>query len=417
VAALGAALLPRLLADAPLAYPPLFVAVGAVVFAVVPGLTPLAVEDHVDVVERVTEFGVIVSLMGAGLKIDRPIGWRLWGTTWRLLAITMPLSIAATALLGWWVLGLVPATALLLGAVLAPTDPVLASDVQVAPPGRSARRHEVRFGLTSEAGLNDALAFPFTNAALAAIGAGGAWVGATGGFGAAWVGEWLLVDVVAKLAVGVVGGLLVGRAFAALAFRGAATTRLSEHSEGFVAVAATLIAYAATELAGGYGFLAVFIAAVSLRRYERDHEYHEVLHDFAEQVERLAAVVVLLGLGAALARGLLAPVTPAAVGVALAVLLVVRPATGYVALLGTDIGRRQRAALAFFGIRGIGSMYYLAHALAEAEVPQSRELLAVAVLVIVLSLVLHGTTATPLMRRVDEDVRRQAEPVPGVDAA
>jgi NhaP-type Na+/H+ or K+/H+ antiporter len=404
LALLGSAVLPRLLADAPLAYPPLYVGAAWAVVAVVPQLTAPDPLEGLELVEHLTELGVIVSLMGAGLRIDRPFGWRAWSTTWRLLAITMPLSIGLSALLGWWALGFAPATALLLGAVLAPTDPVLASDVQVAPPRKSERRHEVRFGLTSEAGFNDALAFPFTNAAIALAAAGG---------GLGWVGGWLAVDVAYKLVVGLVGGLVIGRLFAILAFRGEEASKLANHREGFVALSATLVAYAGTELVGGYGFLAVFVAACVMRGSEEDHEYHEVLHDFAEQTERLAAVAILLGFGAALSGGLLDALTPPAVGVALALVLLVRPLTGYVALLGTDLRPAQRAATAFFGIRGIGSMYYLAHALAEQEFPQAEELVALCALVIMISLVLHGVTASPAMRRLDALAEEAGEPVPG----
>jgi NhaP-type Na+/H+ or K+/H+ antiporter len=162
VGALLAALLPRLLADRPLSMPMVFLGLGAALFALPLGLPdpdPLA---HPGVAERLTEVGVIIALMGAGLKLDRGLGWRAWSSTWRLLAIAMPLTIAGTALLGWWWVGLAPAAAVLLGAALAPTDPVLASDVQVGEPSAEENAEdEVRFALTSEAGLNDALAFPF----------------------------------------------------------------------------------------------------------------------------------------------------------------------------------------------------------------------------------------------------------------
>ena len=116
--------------------------------------------------ERITEFVLIISLMGAGLKLDRPVGWQRWAVTWRLLGISMPLTIAAIAALGWGLLGLGLASAILLGAALAPTDPVLASDIQVGPPN-TEEEDEVRFALTSEAGLNDGLSFPFVNLAIA----------------------------------------------------------------------------------------------------------------------------------------------------------------------------------------------------------------------------------------------------------
>jgi NhaP-type Na+/H+ or K+/H+ antiporter len=123
------------------------------------------------VTERLVELVVIVSLMGAGLKLDRPVSWRGWSSTWRLLAIAMPLTILATLALGVWGLGFSQAMAMLLAASIAPTDPVLASEVQVGPP-RSGDEDEVRFGLTSEAGLNDALAFPFVHLAILAAAGG-----------------------------------------------------------------------------------------------------------------------------------------------------------------------------------------------------------------------------------------------------
>lgn len=390
VAALGAGILPRLLSNRPLSFPIIYVAAGLLLFLAVPALTPPNVFEQGLMIERITEFGVIVSLMGAGLKIDRPVGWHSWQTTWRLLAITMPLSILLAAILGWWVIGFAPATALLLGAVIAPTDPVLAADVQVGPPGEG-HEHDVRFALTSEAGLNDALAFPFTNAAIALLVVGGV----------SWVGEWLLVDVVYKLAVGLAMGWLVGRLLGRLVFSHQSETRLASHSEGFIALAATLVSYAATEVVGGYGFLAVFVAAITLRSAEHDDRYHEVLHDFAEQVERLVAVGLLVGLGAAVAGGLLRSLTWQGALVAVLLILVVRPLSGWLAMLGTTLPRGERAVVAFFGIRGVGSVYYLAHALEQAEFQQTGLLWSVVVLVILLSVMVHGISVSPIMRRVD----------------
>ncbi|HUG86270.1 MAG TPA: cation:proton antiporter [Euzebya sp.] len=392
LAALGAAVLPRLLAEQPLSYPIVYVVVGATLFRFVPGLVPPDLFSHGEVVEHLTELGVIVSLMGAGLKIDRRIGWRSWSSTWRLLAITMPLSIIAVALLGWWVVGFAPASALLLGAVLAPTDPVLASDVQVGPPGEG-EEHDVRFALTSEAGLNDALAFPFTNAAIAMAAAGG---------GVAWVGEWVAVDVVYRLAIGFVVGVAVGRLVGHLAFSRRTQTRLAEHSEGFIALAATLVSYGAAEMVEGYGFLAVFVTACTLRSVERDDRYHEVLHDFAEQTERLLAVGLLVGFGAALAGGVLRVLTPSMVLLALLLIAVVRPATGLVALTRSPLRRGERIAVSFFGIRGIGSIYYLAHAMQEQDFQGANALWALVALVIMISVIVHGAVATPVMRRIEQ---------------
>ncbi len=392
LAILGAAVVPRLLAERPLSFPVVYIAAGAAAFALPFGLArPDPVADG-ESVEHLTELVVLISLMGSGLRIDRPVGWRSWLVTWRLLAIAMPLTIAGAALLGWWMLGFVPATALLLGAVLAPTDPVLASDVQVGPPGEE-EEDEVRFALTSEAGLNDGLAFPFTNAAIAALGA----VTLTD-----WVGGWFLEDVVFKLIVGVAVGWAVGRGLALAAFRlPKASGRLAESAEGFVAVAATLLAYGVGELCHGYGFLSVFVAACTLRAYERGHDYHQVLHKFAESTERLLMAGMLVLLGGAVVGGVLGPLTLRGAVFGVVLVLVLRPLAGWIAQWRSGRPRRERAAIAFFGIRGLGSAYYLAHALQEADFGRADELWAIVTFVILLSAVLHGLTATPVMRQLE----------------
>jgi sodium/hydrogen antiporter len=392
-AILGAAVLPLLLAGRPLSFPIVYVALGMAVFALplrLPTADPLA---EGDVVERMTELAVIVSLMGAGLKIDRTIGWASWRTTRRLLVLAMPLTIAGVAILGWWAAGLAPAAALLLGAVLAPTDPVLAADVQVGPPGGEAE-DEVRFGLTSEAGLNDGLAFPFTNAAIAMAAAGSAGVGS-------WLGGWVLDDVLLKLGIGLTVGLAGGRAVGAVLFRLPTTRRIAESTEGFVSLATTLLVYGVAELCHGYGFVAVFVAAYVLRHHERDHEYHEVLHASSESIERLVSAALLVLLGGAVVDGALAPLTLRGVALGLAVVLLVRPIAGWLALLRTTMPQSERWALAFFGIRGIGSVYYLAQALNEAEFADADQLWAIVAFVILVSVLVHGVSAAPLMKRVD----------------
>jgi NhaP-type Na+/H+ or K+/H+ antiporter len=392
-AILGAAVLPLLLAGRPLSFPIVYVALGMAVFALplrLPTADPLA---EGDVVERMTELAVIVSLMGAGLKIDRTIGWASWRTPRRLLVLAMPLTITGVAILGWWAAGLAPAAALLLGAVLAPTDPVLAADVQVGPPGGEAE-DEVRFGLTSEAGLNDGLAFPFTNAAIAMAAAGSAGVGS-------WLGGWVLDDVLLKLGIGLTVGVAGGRAVGAVLFRLPTTRRIAESTEGFVSLATTLLVYGVAELCHGYGFVAVFVAAYVLRHHERDHEYHEVLHASSESIERLVSAALLVLLGGAVVDGALAPLTLRGAALGLAVVLLVRPIAGWLALLRTTMPQSERWALAFFGIRGIGSVYYLAYALNEAEFADADQLWAIVAFVILVSVLVHGVSAAPLMKRVD----------------
>ncbi|MCW2608111.1 MAG: putative sodium/proton antiporter [Frankiales bacterium] len=419
--ALLAALLPRVVAGRrPVSLPLVFLLLG-VGLGLVPGLPTLDPIQDASFVEHLTEVTVIVALMGAGLGLDRPPSWRGWASTRRLLVVGMPLSIAGVALLGGGVLGLALPTALLLGAALAPTDPVLAGEVQVGEPttdeveGDALTRaeDEVRFGLTSEAGLNDALAFPFVYAAVL--------MQQEGSDPRGWLGEWLAVDVAYKLVVGLVAGYAVGRALGRLTFSSRREVlRLSEHSEGFVALAATFLAYGVTEVLHGYGFLAVFVAAVTIRSSERFHGYHVVLHDFVEQVERLLTVLVLLLLGIALTDGLLSGVGVAEVAVAAAVLFVVRPLAAGLALTGSCGTRRERATMAFFGVRGIGSVYYVAYALGVAEFTGANTVWSVVALVIGASVVVHGALAGPVMEHLDRrgrDVAEVSPPAPRGPAA
>lgn len=390
IAVLAAAALPRLLAARPLSVPIVHLVLGALAFWLVDDLpTPDPLADDV-IVERLSELVVIISLMGAGLRLDRPIGWRSWALTWRLLAIAMPLTIAATALLGWAGLGLGAASAILLGAVIAPTDPVLASDVQVEGPGQGDdEADEVRSTLTSEAGLNDALAFPFTNLAIAVA------------VGGAWFGGWVLEDVLLKLAVGLVAGLVGGKALQWFTFRAPPATSFARSADGVVAFGATLAVYALAEVAHGYGFLSVFVAALVLRAAERDHEYHDVLHEFSDGLERLGAIVLLLLLGGAIVRGALEPLGWDGALVATALVLVVRPVAGWLALVGTRPSRHERAVIAAYGIRGMGSVYYLAHATGQADFAHADRLWAVTLTAIVLSIVVHGATASLALWRAD----------------
>jgi NhaP-type Na+/H+ or K+/H+ antiporter len=346
--------------------------------------------------ERLTELVVIISLMGAGLKIDRPPGWRAWSTTWRLLIVAMPLTIAATAWLGWAGLGFSLAMAVLFGASMAPTDPVLAADVQCGPP-RSGDEDEVRFGLTSEAGLNDALAFPFVHLAILA---------AAGGLASqAALVDWFTVKVGWKLIAGLGAGWLVGRVLGYFLFR--SRRSLSRLGDGLIALAATLIAYALTELVHGYGFLAVFVCALMIRDSERDHAFHQEMHDFSDQIERLLMMLLLVLFGGALANGLLASLTWTDALVGLAVVFVVRPVAGLLSMTGSGQPLRERLLLAFLGIRGVGSVYYLAYGINHGDFGNSERLWAVVGFIIVLSIVVHGVTATPLMARLAR--RRQGE--------
>ncbi len=401
-----AAILPKLLRNAPFSMPMVFLAAGFVAFWLLGDLPDPDPVLHADFTMHLTEVCVIISLMGAGLALDRPVGRRRWATTWRMLGIAMPLCMLGLTLLGLWVLGLGLAAALLVAAVLAPTDPVLASEVQVGEPAdedeETDKEDEVRFGLTSEAGLNDGLAFPFVYLAIA--------MSVVGTSPSDWFPEWFAVDVLWRIGMGVLLGFGTGKILARLFFSARHDSmRLSNHSEGFVALAATFLAYGVTEMIEGYGFIAVFVCAVTIRAAEHTHGYHKVLHSYVEQLERLMTVVILVLLGGAIARGLLAGIGWTEVAVALAFLVLVRPLSGWLALARGKTGPRERIAISFFGIRGIGSLYYLAYALGKGQFgAQADYLWSVVGLVVAASVVLHGATTAPVMQRLDRLRERRA---------
>ena len=396
--------LPMVLKELPLSLPIVCVGLGVVIFSVpaVPGVAPHP-QEHLAITQRLTEFVVLIALMGAGLKLDRALAWVTCALTWRLLGIAMPLTIALLAVLGHALLGLGAAAAILLGAALAPTDPVLASDVQVGPPGEGLE-DEVRFTLTSEAGLNDGLAFPFVNLAVA--------LALAGQTGEPWLVKWLTVDVLWKLSAGLVAGWIVGRVLGWLTFRLPNRASLSRTGDGFVALGITCLAYGLTEMIHGYGFLAVFVAALGLRSAERNSKYHEKLHDFTEQLERLTMMMLLVLFGGAVADGgLFRAVSFEVVVYALLAVFLVRPLSGWISLLGRDQSLDEKAVISFFGIRGLGSAYYLAYGLGHAKFEQPDLLWSTTGLIVLISILLHGTTVTPVMRYLDRQRQKRGDSV------
>lgn len=392
VVVLLTAWLPMVLKELPLSLPIFCVGLGALIFAIpdVPGIIPHPGEE-LSLVERLTELVVIIALMGAGLKIDRPFGWRRWRLTWRLLGISMPLTVLGLAWLGQSLLGLSLAAAVLLAGALAPTDPVLASDVQVGPP-RGGQEDEVRFTLTSEAGLNDGLAFPFILLAIAFAHE----VSPTS------VADWFVYAVIWKIGAGVAMGYVVGRVLGWLTFNLPNRAKLSRTGSGFVALGITCLAYGITEMAKGYGFLAVFVAALALRATKREDAYHEKLHEFAEELERLLMMVLLVLLGGTMTGGqLFRALSWEAAAFGLLALFVIRPLAGWIGLIGTHPPSGEKLAISFFGIRGLGSIYYLAYALNHEEFDNADVLWSTAGFIILVSIVLHGITVTPVMRRLD----------------
>ncbi len=403
LALLGMAALPNALHRSPLSLPMLYIALGTLVFIVpggLPKLHPITNDGFTKALEYATELVVILSLAGAGLRLDRRPGWKAWRSVWLLLAIAMPLSIAALALLGGWAMGLPIASAILLGAVLAPTDPVLASDVQVGKPNEEAE-DDVRFALTAEAGTNDGLAFPFTYLALAVAAAASAGtLGETD-----WLLNWFGFDFVYRIAVGTVVGIGIGWALAYYVFHisdepEAARRSDKDSHEGLFILASTALAYGAAELVNGYGFLAVFAAAITARGVAPRDGYQTKAVEFGDQIEQALTALTLVMIGGILV-GEWKSLTWAAAGTAAVFVLVIRPVAGYIALFGCTFPHRERWAIAFFGVRGVGSIYYLAFAQTRGDFDSMGDVWVTVLLCIVFSVILHGATAAPIMKHLD----------------
>lgn len=397
---------PAIMEKTPFSYPIVYLLLGMLLYLLPLGLPtpdPLWQEDYV---VRLTEFSVIISLMGTGLKIRRKFGLKRWRIPLRLVSITMLLSIAAIALLGWSVLGFSVAGAVLLGAVLAPTDPVLAEQVQVGPPDEK-EEDVVRFSLTAEAGLNDGSAFPFTWLAIV--------LAVSAGAGGDWFADWLLRDVLYKVAVGVGAGFLIGRGLAYLVYILPQKTKFPKAEHGFLALSATLVTYGVTELLHGYGFIAVFVAALAMSSVEEEHAYNTEMHDFVNQVERIIMVVLLVLFGGSLVTGILDYLTWQGALIGLAFLFLIRPLTALPSLLGTFSTAKEKLAICFFGIRGIGSFFYLSFGLDKIALPEANELWSVVAFIVMVSIVLHGITATKVIANLDLERKKSGRPVPASD--
>jgi len=307
----------------------------------------------------------------------------------------------------------------LLGALLAPTDPVLASDVQVA---HEHDAEPVRFSLTGEAGLNDGTAFPFVMLGLGLMGAH-----ELGAYG--W--RWLAIDMVWAVVAGLAVGTLCGAGIGKLVIYLRRVHREAVGLDEFLALGLIALSYGVALLVHGYGFLAVFAAGLSVRRIERQqsdeappsdvaqvarstdeqathpdtaHAYMaSAVLGFNEQLERLGELAVVFVVGAMLAD---IEVPGPGILMALALFVVIRPLATMLALLRVPLSRPQRAFIAWFGVRGVGSMYYLAFALSHGvSSPAARMLADITLVVVAASIVLHGVSVTPLMQRYSARAR------------
>lgn len=382
--------LPRFISGREPAASALLIVAGMVAFTLVPGM-PEGIDPRSapKIWEYASELAVIVALFGTGLRIDNLTNYRRWKPTVRLLLVAMPLTILAVAILGFWLAGMTLGGAILLGAVLAPTDPVLAGDVQVGPPTEGGE-HPVRFALTTEAGLNDGLAFPFVYLGL---------IVAAEGFTADLAVDWFARDVAYRIVVGIVSGALIGWLLGKVLFSLPMRNPLAKTASGVLALAGVLLAYGATEIVEGYGFIAAFVSGLTLRRAEAGHEFHGKLHSFSEAIEHALTAILLLLIGGVLPL-LLPELDWRHVTVALALIFVIRPLAGWVSLGGTDLLGRERLVVAAYGVRGIGSIYYLGYATSHFAFVNEGQLWATIALTILISTVVHGLTAGAAVRRV-----------------
>ncbi len=371
----------------------IYLALGLLAAAAL-SLLDIAPLDHVrdaTLLEHVTELALIVAVFTSGLSIKQRLSWSGWRSVTGLIGIVMPLSIAAVALFGALAMDLSLGAAIILGAILAPTDPVLAGDVGVSPPG-DALEGDARFALGTEAALNDGLASPFVLL--------GIFVAAEGGTD--WLFEWVTADVLYAILLGGVIGAVGGHLIAALAVRLRNAQLLDQRLDFYLAIPSVLVVYGTTEFAGAYGLVAVFCAGVAFRRYEVEHEYNRHVHDGAEVVEKFGELVVILLLGSMVTiTGLEAPGAAGWLLVPL-LLLVIRPALVTALFSRSRMRVGERAFVAWFGVRGVAAIYY-AVVVAGAGVLAQHEQATVfwtAAVCVMVSILVHGVSATPLTRRL-----------------
>ncbi len=360
------------------------------------GLKLIQIRPDAEFLERLTEFVVIVSVFSCGLKMNRPLRLRSWNTTVRLIGFLMPISIFAIAAIGHWFLKMDWGPAILLGAILAPTDPVLASEVQM---GGLKDKDELRFGLTSEGGLNDALAFPFVYFGIHAL-KDSNWDN--------WFKQWVAVDLLWAIAAGIVMGIIAAKMVVLVDQQLQRFRQVDELMEDFVALSTILITYALTEIVNGYGFLAVFVAGVVVQRSYHDPEKKISQFEFTEQVEKLLEVATILILGTLLRYEPIRQFGGQGLLVAVLLIFLIRPLGVWISFLGRRYPSETRFLFGWFGIRGVGSLYYLSYAFGEGLKDTLGEQIAwITYIVIVISVFLHGVSATPLMNWYEHNIKRE----------
>ena len=390
--ALFAAIIPVLLSKRYISAPIIYLILGTTGFFICEEchIKPL---DHLEEIMHITEFVILIALVNTGLRINEPFKWSTWKNAFRLLAIAMPVTIVAATFLGWWIMDFVPATAMLFGALISPTDPVLASELQTSEPGKQDTSKS-KLGLTAEAGINDGLAFPFTFFAIFAVTKGLDYQN--------WIGEWFLNEFLIKIAIGVGVGLLCGWILYKLIFSVSSKDDKQQGriSRGILSLALIALPYAITEFFGGYGFIAVFFAACMFSNFEK-HQHHMIdLHDFNEELESFAVAVIFVTIGFFMGLHYHILLDLHILAISLIMVLVVRPIAGYISLIKSGLNPFQKFVLSFYGMRGISSLYYLAYALTAAPFVAPQKLIATTTATIFFSVLIHGVTARFVQKRI-----------------
>ena len=347
--------------------------------------------------ETLTEVVVLISLFSAGVKMPGSFSFARWRAPILLATVSMAVSVALVAAFAVMVLGLPLGAGVLLGALLAPTDPVLATDVQIRHPGD---RDQLRFTLTCEAGMNDGSAFPFVMLGLGLLN--------LHDLGDAGV-HWLVVDVLWATAGAVAIGVVAGVALARVCWMLRRSPQNHALMDDFLGLGLIGVVYALCVMVDAWGFLAVFFAAVALRQTELklakknqapdDAEPLPTVSEgslvFKEHLERLSEMVLVILIGGTLFRD---SWTWTAVGLSLFVFLVARPLSVMVGLLGTGAAWKIRGLSAWFGVRGVGSLYYLMYAIQHGlPEPLALQFTQLTLIVVTLSILLHGTSVKPLL--------------------
>lgn len=376
--------------------------------------------------EVLTEVAVLISLFSAGVKMPVPFGFARWRAPVLLATVSMAVSVGLITLFAYYLLGLPLGAGVLLGAILAPTDPVLATDVQSRHPGD---RDQLRFTLTSEAGMNDGTAFPFVMLGMGLLG-----LHEIGDFGL----RWAVVDGLWATLGGIAIGVAAGIALAYLGWTLRGEHHRHELLDDFLGLGLIGLVYGLSVQVHAWGFLAVFFAAVALRQTELklantpkrspdSHSALEIRHTdstspdpdvsptvsqgaliFKEHLERLSELMLVLLLG-----GTLYPDSWSwrAVGLALFLFMVARPVSVLIGLLGTRTSWRMHGMTGWFGVRGIGSLYYLMYAIQHGlPEPLALALMQLTLIVVTLSIVMHGISVKPLMGRFWRRNKRRSMP-------